>query len=73
MIQNIIGYLNDSSSRKPLYQNLFQDLVNVWSNQASITNTSYEQHFYISKCIVVCSAFFDAKDKEIISSSECLK
>lgn len=49
-----------------LYYETFKELLNVWSNQASIKNTSYEQHFYLTKCIIVCSSFFEAKDKDII-------
>lgn len=66
LIQNLIGYLCDSDSRRPLYYEVFRKLLNAWSTQTSIINTSYEQHLYLTKCILVCLAFSENKDKSIL-------
>ena len=39
-------------------QKVFKKLLNEWSNQDSIINTSYEQHLYLTKSIIVCLSFF---------------
>ena len=65
-IQNLIGYLCDSDTRRPLYYEVFRKLLNAWSTKTSIVNTSHEQHLYLTKCSLVCLAFSENKDKSIL-------
>jgi len=66
-IQNLIGYLCCSDKSRQLYYEVFSKLLSVWSTQTSIINTSYEQHLYLTKCIIVCLAFSEETDKTILS------
>jgi hypothetical protein len=56
----MIGYLYDSATRRHLFFGLFADLIRTWATQQSIANTSYEQHLYITKTIIVCLSFVSA-------------
>ena len=47
---------------------VFRKLLNAWSTQTSIVNTSYDQHLYLTKCIIICLAFSDTGDKAILST-----
>ena len=66
-IQNLIGHLCYSDKSRQLYYEVFGKLLSAWSTQTSITNTSYEQHLYLTKCIIVCLAFSDEEDRTILS------
>lgn len=52
-----------------LLKGLLNDLVKVWSSRTSIRNTSFEQHLYISKIIVLISS----KLKNKLNDSDCYK
>jgi telomere length regulation protein len=61
----LIGYIHN---HKKLYHEIFNNLLNTWSNQASIVNTSYEQHLYLTKCILVCISYMQDEDKNELGS-----
>ena len=67
-IQNVIGYLHESKTRRNLYYELFKKLLDAWSTKASIVNTSHEQHLYLTKCIVVCVSFMDESDRSNLAN-----
>ncbi len=75
-IQNLIGYLCYSDKSRQLYYEVFEKLLNAWSTQTSIINTSYEQHLYLTKCIIVCLAFSEKEERTTLSQgyngSPCL-
>lgn len=70
MTQSIIGYLHDSPSRRFLFYDTFKEAISIWSSVASISNTSYEQQFHLTKCLVVFNAFLDDNDKNTIGSGK---
>ena len=41
--------------------------MNTWSQQTSIKNTSYDQHLYLTKCIIVCHSFWNETDKNVLA------
>jgi len=49
---------------------LFKNLLNTWSNQTSIINTSFEQHFYLTKCIIVSESFMEEKDRDVLADGK---
>lgn len=51
LIYNVVIYLN-STSQQELFE-LFLNLLTVWSDKFAITHTSFEQHLYITKFIIV--------------------
>lgn len=72
-IQNLIGYLYESPAGRSMYYELFRKLLNAWSTKASLINTPYEQHLYLTKCIIVCVSFMDDKDKDELASRKLNK
>lgn len=68
VIQNIIGYLYESPSRKHLYHETFRKILSIWCTQGSIANTSYEQHLYLTKFILVCKSYMVENDKDKLST-----
>ncbi|XP_064625964.1 telomere length regulation protein TEL2 homolog isoform X2 [Lineus longissimus] len=57
VLQNIIGYLTGSMLRRPLLMKVLKILLEVWGDTSALKHTSYEQHAYISRAILVCLAF----------------
>lgn len=51
LTQNLIIYLCECSVKST--ETLVTNLLNTWSNKFSINHTSYEQHLYITKFIVL--------------------
>ncbi|CAF1076456.1 unnamed protein product, partial [Brachionus calyciflorus] len=66
-IQILLGYLFKIEKFHQNYYELFKRLLNSWSNQASIANTSYEQHLYLSKCIIIGFSYLDDQGKATLS------
>ncbi len=69
-IQNLIGFVHETAivnGKKQLYYDIFKSLFNTWSNQTSIMNTSYEQHLYLTKCILVCISYMQNEDKDTLA------
>lgn len=64
LLQNILGYLASSPNRRSLFIQVFKTLINVWGDASALRHTSYEQHHYISRAIVICAGFITEKDDE---------
>ncbi|XP_005113209.2 telomere length regulation protein TEL2 homolog [Aplysia californica] len=54
LLQNIIGYLCHSDTRRHLYLEVIVKLLEVWGSTTSMRHISSEQHRYISRALVVC-------------------
>ncbi|XP_071965448.1 telomere length regulation protein TEL2 homolog [Antedon mediterranea] len=52
-LQNIFGYLAGSEKRRKLLSKTLKSLLETWSDGSSVKHTSYDQHLYISKAIVI--------------------
>ncbi|XP_067946641.1 telomere length regulation protein TEL2 homolog isoform X2 [Watersipora subatra] len=63
LLHNIIGYIASSPTRIHFYYSLFSRLLSVWSDSSSIRHTSFDQHMYISKAIVICAAFLQTGEE----------
>ncbi|XP_019614790.1 PREDICTED: telomere length regulation protein TEL2 homolog [Branchiostoma belcheri] len=64
VVQNIMGYLADSPTRRPLLIQTLLRLLEVWSDSSAIKHTSYDQHAYLSKAILAGLAHLNSKDKQ---------
>lgn len=64
LLQNTLGYLASSPGRRPVFIQVFKTLVNVWGDSSALRHTSYEQHHYISRAILICAGFISEKDRE---------
>ncbi|XP_070581383.1 telomere length regulation protein TEL2 homolog isoform X2 [Ptychodera flava] len=53
ILHNIIGYLAHSTSRHGLFIETLKMLFDVWSDSSALKHTSYEQHLYITKAILI--------------------
>ena len=62
VLENIMGYLC-ADSRRIILVDVIKTLLDHWSNSNSIKHSSYEQHFYISKAIIL--ATIQLKEAEI--------
>ena len=69
IIKNLIGFIQATQvdGKKIFYYEIFKSLLNTWSNQTSITNTSYEQHLYLTRCILVCISLMHEEDKHALA------
>ncbi|KAL5018489.1 hypothetical protein ScPMuIL_004211 [Solemya velum] len=63
LLQNIIGYLSTSHTRRHLFIQVLKELLSVWSDSSGVRHRSYEQHLYISRAIFVCLAFLNTSEK----------
>ncbi|KAJ8037139.1 Telomere length regulation protein TEL2-like [Holothuria leucospilota] len=61
VLQNIIGYLAAAPSRSSLLPLVLSNLLEAWSDSSALKHTSYEQHLYISKAILICCAHLSEK------------
>ena len=52
VLQNIVGYLC-ADSRRILLVDVLKSLLGHWSNSNTIKRSSYEQHFYVTKAIIL--------------------
>ncbi|XP_033117769.1 telomere length regulation protein TEL2 homolog [Anneissia japonica] len=52
-LQNIFGYLAGSEKRRKLLPKILKSLLETWSDGSSVKHTSYDQHLYISKAVVI--------------------
>lgn len=59
ILKNLVRYLR--SFIDVLFE-IFVDLLDVWSDKTSLTRTSFEQHLYVSKAIILCSEALSAPD-----------
>lgn len=50
----------------------FSALLDVWGSYSSIKHTSYEQHSYITRALVVCSAYLNENEIQLHKESEFL-
>ena len=62
VLQNIVGYLC-ADSRRTLLADVLKQLLTHWSNSNSIKHSSYEQHFYVTKAIILATV--QLNDSEI--------
>lgn len=52
ILKNLVSYLR--SFVDVLFE-IFVDLLDVWCDTTSLTRTSFEQHLYVSKAVVLCA------------------
>ncbi|XP_067671945.1 telomere length regulation protein TEL2 homolog [Haliotis asinina] len=64
VVQNIIGYLAISHTRRKLYLKVLLCLLEVWGDASSIKHTTYEQHLYISQAVLICVGHLNSQEKE---------
>ncbi|XP_048248050.1 telomere length regulation protein TEL2 homolog isoform X1 [Haliotis rufescens] len=64
VVQNIIGYLATSHTRRKLYLKVFLSLLEVWGDASSVKHTAYEQHRYISQAVLICVGHLNSQEKE---------
>ena len=57
ILQNILGYLSLSPVTRHLLNKVWLTLLDVWGDSSAVKHTSYEQHLYITKALLVCLAF----------------
>ncbi|XP_077980481.1 telomere length regulation protein TEL2 homolog [Glandiceps talaboti] len=62
VLHNTIGYLADSPSRKHLLMKCLKTLLEVWGDSSAIRHTSYDQHVYITKAILISIGHLNMKD-----------
>ena len=60
--QNIMGYLASLDILQPTFISLIKKLLEVWGDNSAIKHSSYEQHLYLSKAIVISMAFIRQKE-----------
>lgn len=63
LLQNIMGYLGSSHTRKPLFVKVMRDLLTVWADSSAVRHTSVEQHLYITKALLIGLGFLKESDK----------
>ncbi|XP_071796537.1 telomere length regulation protein TEL2 homolog [Asterias amurensis] len=66
--QNIIGYLADSPNRRPLVVKTLKTLLDVWGDSSAVKHTSYSQHAYLTKCILVCLSHLNDQERALHKS-----
>lgn len=61
IIKNLILYISSVSDEKKndtnILYNLIEELLDVWSVKTCILQTSFEQHIYITKQIILCAHY----------------
>ncbi|RNA16175.1 telomere length regulation TEL2 -like protein, partial [Brachionus plicatilis] len=55
-----------------IYHEMFNKLLTSWSCYASYTNNPYEQHYFLTKCILVCYSLLEESDRKLFTQ-ELLK
>ncbi|KAK3091564.1 hypothetical protein FSP39_020836 [Pinctada imbricata] len=65
LLQNTLGYLASSHTRRHLFINCFKELLGVWGDKSALRHTSMEQHIYITKALFICMGFISKTDKDI--------
>lgn len=63
-VLNLIGYVRHVEENRIFYREMFSKLLATWSCHTSFTNTSYEQHLFLTKCILICFSYLDESDKK---------
>ncbi|XP_061169195.1 telomere length regulation protein TEL2 homolog [Saccostrea echinata] len=63
LLQNIIGYLGSSHTRKSLLRKMLRELLSVWGDSSALKHTSVEQHLYITKALFIGLGFLKESDK----------
>ncbi|ESO81979.1 hypothetical protein LOTGIDRAFT_135529 [Lottia gigantea] len=66
LLENIIGYLASSHTRRHLYLEVMRNLLNVWGDSSAIKHTSYSQHYFISRALMISLAYLTEKEKVIL-------
>ncbi|XP_038064411.1 telomere length regulation protein TEL2 homolog [Patiria miniata] len=61
--QNIIGYLADSPNRRHLVVKSLKTLLDVWGDSSAVKHTSYDQHAYLTKTILICLGHLNQQEK----------
>ncbi|VDH97123.1 telomere length regulation protein [Mytilus galloprovincialis] len=65
ILQNVLGYLGTSHTRRHLLIKSFKELLSVWGDNSAIRHTSPEQHLYLTRALFISLGFLTDKDKEI--------
>ncbi|XP_041363315.1 telomere length regulation protein TEL2 homolog isoform X2 [Gigantopelta aegis] len=66
LLQNVIGYLASSHTRRQLYLQVMKNLLQVWGDVSAVKHTSYEQHLYICRALIICISHLKNEDKQEI-------
>ncbi|CAC5384187.1 TELO2 [Mytilus coruscus] len=64
ILQNVLGYLGTSHTRRHLLIKSFKELLSVWGDNSAIRHTSPEQHLYLTRALFISLGFLTEKDKE---------
>ncbi|XP_071129254.1 telomere length regulation protein TEL2 homolog [Mytilus edulis] len=64
ILQNVLGYLGTSHTRRHLLIKSFKELLSVWGDNSAIRHTSPEQHMYLTRALFISLGFLTDKDKE---------
>lgn len=74
VLQNLIGYLASSDRRRPLFQGLLKELLNVWGDKTFMKHQSEVQQKYLTSALMICTGHlreqkYNGADKEALMSS----
>ncbi|KAG5674693.1 hypothetical protein PVAND_004645 [Polypedilum vanderplanki] len=65
IIENIVFFYAVEDIK--LMENIFMDMLNIWGSKSHVLDTSFEQHFYVTKFIVLMTSYLpsinDLSDK----------
>ncbi|KAL8573677.1 hypothetical protein ACOMHN_007230 [Nucella lapillus] len=64
LLQNLIGYLASSPARRPLYNEVFVNLLRVWGDASNLRHVSSEQHLFLCRALLVCVSHLGPKETE---------
>jgi len=70
---NIIGYLTSKVTMENLFKTVLFKLLDVWSDGSNLKHSSYEQHLYITKTILIALSFLTQQQKNAWKSEMILK
>lgn len=65
----MIGYVRFVQESREIYNEIFSKLLVAWSSYTSFTNTSYDQHLFLTKCVLISYSFLDENDRKIFTQS----
>ncbi|KAK6187771.1 hypothetical protein SNE40_005723 [Patella caerulea] len=66
LVRNILGYLASSHTRRMLYLETMENLLSVWGDGSAIKHTSYSQHLFISRALMICIGYLSDKEKSML-------
>ncbi|KAK7507597.1 hypothetical protein BaRGS_00001532 [Batillaria attramentaria] len=64
LLQNLIGYLASSHTRRQLYHEVFCNLLRVWGDASSLHHISSEQHLFLCRALMICISHVGLKEQQ---------